>query len=111
MLANSWSCPTVTDGLKVPDRFARAIVRHLMRCFSLDPAIGSSQILALVGPPGGGKTFQLTRILAQADIEIVQFGAAEVESLECEPASANTERVLQTCGNDHRARNASCISD
>jgi SpoVK/Ycf46/Vps4 family AAA+-type ATPase len=63
----------------VPERFRAAVLRHLVRALLADPVFGGAQILAILGPPGGGKTFGLAQVLAEADVAVALFSAADIE--------------------------------
>lgn len=64
----------------LPVRFRQAVITHMLRCFSMDASLGAPQILAIVGRPGTGKTFQLGAVLSEAQVVQVPFGAEEVDS-------------------------------
>lgn len=67
------------DAPRIPARFRATVLEHVLRCFIVDPTFGGSQVLAIVGPPGVGKTFQLSRACVSADVQLVSFNAVDAE--------------------------------
>jgi ATPase family associated with various cellular activities (AAA) len=64
----------------VPERFRRAVSLHIIS--NLRPAVdeGTPLILGIQGPPGEGKTYQVQRVLKDAEIHAVLLSGGELES-------------------------------
>lgn len=65
--------------LVVPIRFFDEIALHLASCL-MGGDFGSSQLMLIMGPPGGGKTYNLERSLGYLGVEQYTFAADHVES-------------------------------
>src|ERR1700722_20177721 len=88
----------MSKSIRVPGRFSEEVALHLLRCYSLDPDYGASQILLVIGQAGSGKTCELAQVVADAGVERVPFGADQSES-----EQANKPVVwLRSCFNQVR---------
>jgi SpoVK/Ycf46/Vps4 family AAA+-type ATPase len=78
----------------VPDRFAKAVILHIVKNLSGDPAV--PLILGIHGPSGVGKTFQCEEVLRQLGVERFLISGGQLESGEAgEPAMLVRRRYLQ----------------
>jgi len=86
--------------LEVPQRFARAILVHLLRVYAADLYPDAALILGIHGPAGEGKTLQLDTLLHACGVQTFRLSGGQFEDrLSGEPARRLRDTYLQA--SDH----------
>lgn len=64
----------------IAPRFRQAVALHLVSNFRPDVQPGTPLFLGIQGPPGEGKTYQVERVLEEAQIHTILLSGGEMES-------------------------------